>query len=528
MGYPQALEHLIVVSLENRSFDQLLGALGSDAAWLATHPGERINGVGAGYENVDQAGAIHRTNPFPSPHARKHVWTPDAPHGADMVRLQIITPQPNNPGSEMGGFVQAFERRHPGVANPGDIMLHYTRGDVPIAYHFADHFAVCDNWFAAVAGDTFPNRMYAIAGDCGGIETTDFNFRFLHEGKLTTVFEEMSRFGDSWAMYSGVLPMGLALPRVRRLCKYTHGAPAGRSRWLSQFAIDVANDKLPKLSWLEPTYYWHANGLPGHLPCDPTFGEPNCDHPPSDIARGQQLLRWIYDVLRTHSEVWRKAALVVTYDEHGGFFDHVPPPQIHDEVERNRRLDGGFTDRFTRRGPRVPAFIAAPWVRSRVIHDRFDHCSILKFVCEWCGIPPWTERIASPRISSLDVAFEATVQVTVPPPPPEAPPAAAQPADGPPPVEPDLGAWLPRIHAVMKKPTEDRQPLVLDAEVFSIVAAGTGVHTVHIATPDVDGRAATVMAEGAVIESDSVVDGQRVVALRKPDQTRVVIWAAQP
>lgn len=536
MGYPQGLEHLVVVTLENRSFDHVLGALGNDPEWVRRHPGARVASLDVPYTNADLTGHLHRTGAFPDAHARRHVWHPDAPHGSEPVRLQMSRSRPDTPASEMGGFVEAFQRAHPGVADPGDIMMHFTRSQVPISYHFADHFAVCDHWFSPVAGDTFPNRMYALAGDSGGIETTGFNWKFLTGAALTTVFEEMQRFGDSWAMYSGVLPMGLALPGVRRLCGYTHGSPTGGSRWMSQFAIDAANDQLPKLSWLEPTYYWHANGAARKLPSDPTFPDPCCDHPPADIASGQRFLRWVYNVLCRNPHIWEKTALVITYDEHGGFFDHVPPPEIH-QVERNVRIDGRFSDSFVRRGPRVPAFIIAPWVRSGVISDRLDHCSILKFICEWCGIPPWTDRISSPRISSLAVAFEGKILVQVPPPPPAAPDIAMPSPQGPVPVEPDLGPWLEQIHGQLKRSgsiaVESPVGLVASTigdheDVLSRVALENEIHTIHVVVPDIDVRVAELVLAGGSVVGDYQVDGQRVVVVGREDQTRSVLWSAQP
>jgi phospholipase C len=153
--------------------------------------------------------------------------------------------------------------------------------------------------------------------------------------------------------------------------------------------------KLPRLSWIDPVYSWANTWV-----LNPFFPEPNDDHPPSDVLRGQELMQYIYNALTAVPEVWEKTVFIVSYDEHGGFYDHVLPPILHED----ERVPSD--QEFSRRGPRVPAMIISPYaekgaVRGHMPEEIYDHCSILKFLCDWLGIPPFTARIRSRHVRSV-------------------------------------------------------------------------------------------------------------------------------
>src|SRR5262249_54219718 len=150
-------------------------------------------------------------------------------------------------------------------------------------------------------------------------------------------------------------------------------------RWHSLSRFRELVPHLPKLTWIDPTYYWldATEGLPRRfVHVDDEFALPNDDHPPSHIECGQQLIRYVYESLIAHPDVWAGTVLIITYDEHGGFFDHVAPPPI---AREELGADG-----FSQRGPRVPALIVSPFTeRGGVCSKVLDHCSILKFLCDW-------------------------------------------------------------------------------------------------------------------------------------------------
>jgi phospholipase C len=383
--------------LENRSFDHVLGSLG-----------ERVDGVTPDMVNHDLAGNPWRVGALELP--RSSAFVPGPPHDHDSVHFQIGD-------GTMSGFVAAYQKQYPeaGDLDPGDVMRQLDRPHQPMTYFLADEFTICNRWFSAVPTDTIPNRLYSLCGEAGPVKSTDANTALAEIPALDSIFEQLDP--EHWRLFSGSIPLAFAVSPIRTIV-------LDHDRWhtLSEFADLVP--KLPKLTWIDPTYYWleAANGLPRRLAhVDSKFPIPNDDHPPSQTERGQELVRYVYESLIAQPEVWANTVLIITYDEHGGFFDHVQPPAI---AEADRGADG-----FTQRGPRVPALIVSPYAaRGAVCGKTFDHCSILKFLCDWLGLPKWTRRIASTEIGSVADALTTVQRTDAPVPPHE----LALPTAGPP------------------------------------------------------------------------------------------------
>jgi phospholipase C len=377
----ERIEHVVVVMLENRSFDHVLGALALE--------GREVDGVDTTRFNCDLAN--NRCHVAPMASHRTSSFVPGPPHDPVSVTEQT---------RDMEGFVRAYQRRYPDADDlePGEIMHFLERRHQPMTYFLADHFAICDRWFSAVPTDTIPNRLYSLAGDSGGVKTTAPRLAMLGIPKLESIFEHMKP--DDWMVFSGSIPLVFAVSPVRTLI-------AESQRWHTLSTFHTKVGKLPKLTWIEPTYYWIKAmwGLLRHTHTDQIFRSPCDDHPPSHTEHGQALLRYIYESLVAHPDVWARTVLVVTYDEHGGFYDHVQPPPLSYVGD----------DGFTHRGPRVPAVIASPFAAagSRCRAD-LDHCSTLKFLCEWLGIRPWTERIRAPEIASIAAALTDTARADLP------------------------------------------------------------------------------------------------------------------
>ena len=383
--------------LENRSFDHVLGSLG-----------ERVDGVTPEMVNDDLHGNPCKVGSLELP--RSSSFVPGPPHDHDSVHASIDD-------GRMSGFVRAYQAAYPEAADldPGDVMRQLGRAHQPMTYFFADEFTICNRWFSAVPTDTIPNRLYSLAGDAGHVRSTEASIDLAGIPQLDSIFEQLDP--EHWMLFSGSIPLAFAVSPIRTIV-------LDHDRWhtLSKFAELVP--RLPKLTWIDPTYYWldAAHGLPRRVAhVDHRFPIPNDDHPPSQTERGQELLRYVYESLIAHPDVWAHTVLIVTYDEHGGFFDHVQPPPIP-QSERGR-------DGFTQRGPRVPALIVSPYAeRGKVRDNVLDHCSILKFLCDWLGLPKWTRRIRSPEIGSVADVLVPTARTDVPQPPKE----PAQPSDGPP------------------------------------------------------------------------------------------------
>lgn len=370
------LEHIVVLMLENRSFDHALGALALDRP--------EVDGVAPGRVNVDTTGRAWAQEPLTGPRARR--FDADPPHGSARVAeaLGVGEPEP------MSGFVRAFEHEHGSDAGHGDVMRYLRPADMPATHWLAAEYTVCHRWFSAIPTGTIPNRLYSIAGQSLGLRDNPAPADYVFGLEVATIFDAIA--AEQWAVYAGALPLMMMVKGLRRPLMRGAAGSEPRLRKLARFREDAEAGRLPRLTWIEPSYNWTEFPL-----FDPFFPEPNDDHPPSDVLAGQSLVRFVYDALTADHDRWSKTLLVITYDEHGGFYDHVPPPFVA-PVD-----DGG--DGFLRRGVRVPALVVSPYAaRGAVIgrpDDVWDHCSILKTLCDWFGLPAFTPRIAAGDLAGL-------------------------------------------------------------------------------------------------------------------------------
>lgn len=357
------IDHVVVVMLENRSFDQMLGYLSLDG----------------GRADVDGL-AVGITNPYggrsyPPVHLGPGAFTGTAvgpEHTGSAVSRQVN-------GGKMDGFVSDYAATLTAHglagADPGPIMGYYDAADLPVYDHLAAEFAICDRWHSSVPGATWPNRMYAVAGSADG--SRDNSTGWLPIYNKHSFIRHLDAAGVSWRWYA-YSPATLRLIDPEYLVgHYDHFAFVDKVKlnWeatleealvidecSSSFLEDAVTGNLPAVSWIDPNFY------------EPNLvGSPsNDDHPPSDVFEGQELVFRIYNALASGPK-WDKTLLIVTYDEHGGFHDHVRPPPAPDDDEKN----------FGEYGLRVPALIASPWVpRGGVSHTLFDHTSIIKTIMQ--------------------------------------------------------------------------------------------------------------------------------------------------
>ena len=239
-----------------------------------------------------------------------------------------------------GGFVSNYVLTRQGqlVGNPGVVMAYHTAAQLPVYAYLAEEFAVCDRWFCSVGGATMPNRCYATAGTSNGQRD---NLQPSQPWNLPAFVRQLDKAEASWRWYShDYVPMLWLVDPDYGLSHETVPAYFDRDDIFghASFLQHAAKGDLPNVSWIDPNFY------------DLTFGPAgsNDDHPPSDLHAGQKLVLQLFDALM-QSPCWPKTMLIITYDEHGGFYDHVPPPACAD--------DHGIT----RYGPRVPAIIVSPF-----------------------------------------------------------------------------------------------------------------------------------------------------------------------
>jgi phospholipase C len=351
------IDTIVIVMMENRSFDHYLGAL------RLVEGREDVDGLDASMSNPDSAG-----NEVPVSEAEADCVA-DPGHGWGASHEQF------NDGAN-DGFVQDYEGHAPDDA-VHEVMGYKTRATLPVTYALADAYAPCDRYFCSVMGPTWPNRLYAHAGTSDGRTNNDFP----EGGAFTfpTVWNKLDEAGASWRYYYTDVPfIGL----------FADHMTGDRHALVEDFFRDAERGLLPSVVWVDPGF---------------TF---NDDHPPHHPGLGQEFLAAVYKALAA-SPQWGRCLLVITYDEHGGFYDHVAPPTTEDDFA---------ADGFDQLGFRVPTLLVGPYVRPGVDHTLYDHTSWLKFVCERFGIAPWTARIAAANslAASLDAERMAAADAAAP------------------------------------------------------------------------------------------------------------------
>jgi phospholipase C len=356
----EEIEHVVVLMLENRSFDHMLGYLSLEGGR------DEIHGLKAGMAN-EHGGHQYPVHHLGKTHLPDERWDPD--HSAAATDRQIS-------GGGMSGFAASYvDKLARGEVTDGDpsvVLGYYNAADLPVYDHLAEHFCVCDRWHSSVPGATWPNRLYAIAGGADG--TRDDKKPPLY-GKRSFI-RHLDAAGVSWRWYSYDIGTLRCVDRDYLLGHHEHFAYVQKLKLAfrasaeeepfidedaASFLEDAARGRLPAVSWIDPNFKdLNLVGTP-----------PNDDHPPSDVQEGQELVLLIYNALAA-SPLWEKTLFLVVYDEHGGFYDHVPPPE-------NAPDDNPAA--FSRYGIRVPAIVVSPWVGARsVSHQLFDHASIIKTI----------------------------------------------------------------------------------------------------------------------------------------------------
>jgi phospholipase C len=335
------IDHIVVVMMENRSFDHLLG-------WL---PG--ADGKQAGLSYVDGAGASHSTFPLAPDFQGCSYNDPD--HSYDGSRVAW-----NNGACD--GWLRAGK-------NDAFSIGYYGQGDLPFLGRAAPAFTTCDRYFAPILAPTFPNRFYLHAG------VTDRLDNAFTRNYSPTIWDRLAAARLRGGYYCG--NVNFLLLWNQKYNSITHD--------YKRFYADCKTGKLPAFSLVDPNYTLDDTG--------PESGIGNDDHPHSDIRAGEYFLSTVYNAV-VHSPAWPRTLLIVTFDEWGGFFEHVPPPAAAD-----------VDPRFVQRGFRIPCLLISPYARrGKVAHGVYDHTSILKLV-EWrFGLEPLSvrDRAANNLAAELD------------------------------------------------------------------------------------------------------------------------------
>lgn len=387
-GLLSNIDHIVVLMMENRSFDHMLG-------YLSKHGGRAdVEGLRGGEKNH------FKGRDYPSFPLTDTQFNEGPCHEFDCVLTQVN-------GGKVDGFVTDFaahfkSKIEANELDPGKVMGYYQSNQVPVYDALAREFLICQRWFCSHPGPTFPNRFYATTGrlnrDPNGRTELDnpHGDNFLPVF-TNTIFDHLTEQGVSWNYYEHGYCFLRLFDRYTFDDKYIVDA---RDPANGFFAAAQAGT-LPSVSFIDPDF---IDVPPG-----------NDDHPPTDIAAGQHLIANVVRAL-INGPLWSKTLLVITYDEHGGFFDHVPPPLAP-------AVSG--IDRY---GPRVPAFVISPWVdRGKVTDMVFDHTSILKTIARRflsARPPDMGERMAQANDLSMVLGASARQDrpdIPLPPAPPVSP-----------------------------------------------------------------------------------------------------------
>jgi phospholipase C len=379
---------LVIVMKENRSFDHMLGYLSlKDGA----KRGE-INGIDDPLDDrFANISLGKRYAPFPM---ADHELPSDLPHGRDLVQVQLAKSSVTGQYT-MRGFVEAYREAGSAtnIVNPEPMGFLQADG-VPMMDFLAEHFAVCNRWHAPLPADTQPNRMMALSGF-----TTVDNTKFqpIDQKLIYHWLDEQKTI--RWRVYRSGIPFCILLPNMWSLMLGDNFRP------IEQLSRDVQyepDSTFPQVIFVEPSY----GDAPIHIPYPP-----NDDHPPMPVGPGQEFLRYIYDALTANRSTtgkpdrWANTLLIVTYDEHGGFYDHEIPLPIRTDPPQ-----GASYRPFESTGVRVPALLVSPWVKARSVYNgTLDHTSILQLVNELFGdgTPNYNQSVKDRRDAGIKSVSEA-------------------------------------------------------------------------------------------------------------------------
>jgi phospholipase C len=357
-----ALKHLVVLMMENRSFDHMLGALNGVNA---------VNGAG-GIDGLTGTETNPDTNGNPVKAEPKAQYQgqldPDPDHHFAAVHKQIFA---GGTTPSMNGFVQSYFDQQRNVAQSKKIMYHFSPDKLPVLTNLAKEFAVFNRWFASIPGPTLCNRAFAHYGTSFGNVGMEL---FFAGQQFKSIYQRLTAANiSSRVYYFDTASSTLEVPNLLKNQPEIFGT-------FNQFVADCSNDQLPAYSFVEPNYTDHDD------PGGATWIASD-QHPDHHVREGERFIATVYNALRKNPVLWPKSALLIVYDEHGGTYDHVPPPNVVTDgfVAQPAATGTGEAFHFDRLGVRVPAVLISPWIpKGTVVNGRiFEHASIPATVTDW-------------------------------------------------------------------------------------------------------------------------------------------------
>ena len=409
-GHLTDVEHIVLCLQENRSFDHYFGTLSGTDGFSSGSPLFTQPGWNPMTQKVDPGSTMipYRIDTTRGPlgvgeciNDPDHVWI--AEHGSW------------NNGANDGWLATQAKTRS--AANTPAVMGYYTRPDIPVHYLLADTFTICDRYFCSMLAGTMPNRLYWISatinpeGDKGGPQIVEPTIQPKAKFSWTIMPENLEAAGVSWKIYNNKTLGAIndtTLSRNGYVGSFKQGADPRSNlarygiapTYPGDFVSDIRANKLPAVSWVVPLTL-------------------QSEHPSFPLAVGALTIVNLLKALLSNPAVWEKTALIIAYDENGGFFDHVTPPTapegtpgewIPNNVDINAVSGSGGIRGPIGMGFRVPCFVMSPYSRGGLmVHDVFDHTSQLQLIGKRWGVPvpnltPWRASVTRDMTSAFNFA----------------------------------------------------------------------------------------------------------------------------
>ncbi len=377
----EKIKHVFVLMLENRSFDHMLGFSGISGADPETGYRTSIYGL-TGNESGSWNGTTYTVS-----RGAPDVAPRDPGHSFAAVLEQLCGEGAvyqrggSYPSITNSGFVSNYAQGHAEL-QPDGAMRCFTPDQVPVLAALAQEFAVCDRWFSSMPGPTEPNRWFVHAATAGNLDESPSTDEYVEwmtvpwggfEFEEGTIFDRMRSKNVLFRIYAGdPFPSVALLDGVSRTFDIDE---------YSDFADDVSSPSYnAAYTFIEPAYDAFFD-----------FKDGNSQHPLGSVAAGERLIKRTYEALRC-SPLWESSLLVVLYDEHGGFYDHMAPPSAQATGSTGRKT--GFS--FDQLGPRVPAVVVSPWIPRNVVdHRSYEHSSIVSTLLTLFHLGRFTPRASS-------------------------------------------------------------------------------------------------------------------------------------
>ena len=424
------IKHIVVLMQENHSYDNYLGTLSGRGDGFPLKPDGTPDVVNV-LPNGQRVSAHHLTSTRQSPGDPTQAWRASHVQYAD--------------GACDGFATSVFEGVT--VGDPAVPLGYWTEDDLPFYHALAKTFPLADRWFCACLGPTFPNRRFLISGTAHGL-IDDLPWDIVDYPEAGTIFDALTSRGISWVNYHSVHPARLvfrraigsggvlALRRIAQLGRWLPGV-VNAVRGSTSFTADLYPIGLARaVRHLRPIQQFFTDAAAGTLPAvsivDPDFGAYSEENP-QDIAAGEAFSAAVVNAVM-HGPAWPDTLLIWTYDEHGGYYDHVPPPEavppddipahnwqldlpswlrsvirhvpwLAKDLAELENVDDG-TRCYDRLGFRVPAVIVSPYARPDFVDSTvYDHTSVLRLIEEKWNLPPLTRRdaAATAPLAALDL-----------------------------------------------------------------------------------------------------------------------------